>query len=166
MSTMTAALKWPPGLIMKIHEMRDVPADGGVGTVKKAFQVGPDVPIAGPNAAHPLRIRKLGDPPPPIVVGGYALTSGLDESFVSKWIEQNRDSALLENGLLKFYPEPDSNRAVDAAKESAGIKSGIEPLDMSMRTVGSGEDAMKIPVDQRIPRGSRGRSLVEPDDGK
>ena len=161
MSTVTVACKYPPGLFLQLQEFEDVRVAtmGGHMTERRSKRVGPVVQIYGPSAAERALLNaKL---PPCIVVGGFALTPGVDEDFMRKWAEQNADSELLKNNLLLAYPEPDGDRAADAARERAGLRSGIEALNVDMVPRGTRIDGTirRVFADERL-KGFTGKQVT------
>jgi len=59
--------------------------------------------------------------------GGYALTIGIPKAFWERWLEQNKNSDLVRNGLI--FAASNHSRALDESKERAvDVRSGLEPL--------------------------------------
>ncbi|NPT59097.1 hypothetical protein [Paraburkholderia elongata] len=58
---------------------------------------------------------------------GYAITHGIPKAFWDEWLEQNRESAFVVNGMLFAHAETASTMA--EAKEKEKEKSGLERLD-------------------------------------
>lgn len=61
------------------------------------------------------------------IVGGYAITHGIPKDFWELWLEQNKDSDIVVNGMLFAHQEAASTTA--EAKEKESEKSGLERLD-------------------------------------
>lgn len=61
------------------------------------------------------------------IVGGYAITHGIPAAFWEQWLDQNKDSDIVVNGMLFAHQEAASTTA--EAKEKEGEKSGLERLD-------------------------------------
>jgi hypothetical protein len=61
------------------------------------------------------------------IVGGFAITHGIPKAFWEQWIEQNRESDIVVNGMLFAHGETASTIA--EAKEKEKEKSGLERLD-------------------------------------
>jgi hypothetical protein len=122
-ATVTVACKHPAGFLLQLHQFADhaIPLPGG-GTSKEkmARPVGDPVRIHGPATPH-------GEAPRAVIVGGYALTSGVPKDFWEKWLEQNKDAALVKNHLIFAYDKEADTRA--DAKEHAGVRTGMEPID-------------------------------------
>jgi hypothetical protein len=119
----TVACKLPHGLILRVFgfDTRSEPVmGGGSKEVKVARQIGESVTLNG-NAVP------FGKAPEHPIIGGYALTHGVDKELFDKWLEQNRDSDLVRNRLIFAYESQD--KAVDRAKEHAKARSGLEPID-------------------------------------
>lgn len=122
--TVSVACKLPNGLILRVFDYVDidVPVLGGGGKKSKerrAVQKGEPVTVYGP--ATPF-----GQQPKTLVVGGYAITSGINAEFFQKWLEQNADLEAVKAGLIFAHTSADSAR--DQAKDGKDIKSGLEPL--------------------------------------
>ncbi len=152
----TVACKIPNGIFLRVFEWEEVRVAslGGHITEKRSKQVGPKVEIHGPGVP-------FGEIPKYIITpSGFALTPNVPRDLWRRYKEQNFDSEAIKNGLL--YAFPNNDMAADASKELKDVKSGLEPLDMSMATRGDG----KIAADPRVPKRADGLSVIEPSDGK
>lgn len=135
-ATVTVACKVPPGLRLRVFSMEkdhEPVMGGGTREVKIARLAGEAV-INGPAT------RKE-NAPACVVVGGYALTSGVNKDLFDKWMEDNKDSPMVKNRLIFAHDRQDS--AAGAAKEAHAVRSNMEPLN--------GAD------DVRVPRGGVAR---------
>jgi hypothetical protein len=122
-ATVTIACKHPSGFMLQLHQFFDhaVPVPGGgTRTEKLARPVGDPVRIHGPATPH-------GEAPRAIIVGGYALTSGVPKEFWDAWCAQNKGAMVLHNNILFAYDKEADTRA--AAKEHAKVRTGMEPID-------------------------------------
>jgi len=141
-NTVTVACKTPNGLLLrnfKMVEHHEMVMGGGRKKTTRAEQVGETVRIHG--TAVPF-----GKTPPCLIVGGYALTPGIDAEFFTAWIDANADLDAVKNGLV-FAHETESFVA-DQAKECKGLRSGLEPLNPA-RVI---KDGKSVPVDPRFPK--------------
>lgn len=131
---LTVACKIPNGLILRNFEMveHDVPImGGGKKTEKRAVQIGEPIKIHGP--ATPF-----GQAPKALIVGGFAMTPGVDADAFNAWLKANADHDAVKNGLIFGYEKADN--AEGKAKEMRKVQSGLQPL---------------VPdKDERIPRGN------------
>ncbi|MDE2442352.1 MAG: hypothetical protein KGP14_15150 [Betaproteobacteria bacterium] len=60
--------------------------------------------------------------------GAFGLTPGVDADWFNDWLATDgKDFAPVTSGVLFAQPTPD--KAVDAAKERADVKTGQEPID-------------------------------------
>ena len=59
--------------------------------------------------------------------GGFAITEGCPKDIWEGWLEQNKDSLLIKNGVLFAYK--DRNSVMTEVKKRAEVLSGLEPLD-------------------------------------
>ena len=112
-------------------------------------RVGPVVRVRG--TAYPRGTPPEGFPAKPEMVGGYALTHGIDKDFWDEWVKQHKDAPYVKSGMIMAY------ESVDAAKgfsrERAKELSGLEPLDPK--------------GDGRVPRSTHnGVSSVEIEDSR
>lgn len=122
-ATVTVACKHPPGFMLQLHAFFEasVPVSGGgARTEKMARPMGDPVRIAGPATPH-------GEAPRAIIVGGYALTSGVPKEFWDKWLAQNEGAAVVKNHIIFAYDKEADTRA--DAKEHAKLRTGMEPID-------------------------------------
>lgn len=120
--TVTVACKMPNGLILELTELFDhtepLPG-GGTKTVPMHRRTGKRVTIAGPAAP-------AGMAPKAPVMGGYALTHGIDADFWKQWLEQNKHSDLVRNKMIFAHEKQDSVEG--RAREQAELRSGLEPM--------------------------------------
>lgn len=119
----TIACKLPHGIILHRSEITTVSEPvlgGGFREVKQSVRVGEGVRING--VAVPV-----GEAPKALMVGGYALTSGVDADFWAAWMKDHKDSDIVRNGLI--FAHEKQAMVEGFAKEGAARKSGLEPLD-------------------------------------
>lgn len=134
------ACKLPHGLILRNFRMVDSNenvAGNTVRSVKVADQVGEAVVIKG-VAVEFGREKAL--------VGGYALTHNVDKTFFDQWMIANKDHAAVKNGLI--FAAATRDAVEGKAKEQEKLRSGLEPMDMSL--VKRGE--RMVAADPRMPR--------------
>jgi hypothetical protein len=125
-STVTVACKLPSGVILQLHEMREVSAPDpmiGVRQIKMARKVGEPVLVRGYGAIH-----HGGQEPKGLdVIGGYALTLGISREFWEEWGRQNADSPLLKNRII--YAHHQAERVQDFSRVRDSVRTGLEPID-------------------------------------
>lgn len=97
----------------------------GPRTVKQFFPLPQIVRIRG--TAYPRGTPPEGFPAKPEMVGGYALTRGVDEHFWDTWVEQHGKSPMVLNKIIYAFEREDEVRGV--AIDHKDAKSGLEPLD-------------------------------------
>ena len=68
-----------------------------------------------------------GEASPLSIVGGFGLTPGVDADFFEEWMITNADFEPVKKGLI--FASAKASDATAQAKEFAGLKSGLEPLD-------------------------------------
>lgn len=138
----TVACKMPAGMILQLFRMEDRQEPvmgGGWRTVQFAVKHGEAIRVNGPSVPWGLIPRYR-------IVGGYALTEGIDEEFFEEWMKQNEKSDAVKNKIIFGWNDP--AYAADNAKENRTVKSGLEPLDVEMITR-NGRQMLK---DDRIPK--------------
>ena len=140
--TVTVACKLPHGIIIRDRIESSVNENilgGGTRKVKVFRPTGPLIRIKGPTVPS-VFIRHVE------VVGGYAITEGVDAKIFKQFMKDNQDSPFVRNFLI--YGDESRDKVLGWAKERAEIKSGVEALDVSL-TVKEGRQVFK---DERIAR--------------
>jgi hypothetical protein len=135
------ACKLPHGIV--IRDFQEGTAfenvlGGGTRKFKVFRPVGKRIRIKGPVV--PQEFIRLVE-----VVGGYAITEGVPAEVWRRWIEWNKESDFIRNSMI--YGHESKDRVTGWAKERAALKSGTEPLDVSMKR---GEDGEMVFKDERI----------------
>lgn len=141
-TTVFVACKLPHGIIIRDFVEGTVNENvlgGGSREVKVFRAVGRRYRVKGPNV--PTQFIPLIE-----VHGGYAITAGLPVDVFRRWIEWNKDTDFVRNELI--YGHESKDAVVGWAKERASQRSGVEPLDVSMKNV----DGRMVFKDERIPR--------------
>lgn len=126
--TVTVACKMPNGLQLKVFKFVEnrIPIGAGQYAIEqKAQQVGKSVFLNG-NAVP------YGEAPRHPIVGGYAMTSGIDAEFMEKWLEQYAELPAVKNRLIFIAEDP--QYVADEAKEHRALRSGLEPIDVRKGT--------------------------------
>lgn len=121
--TVTVACKLPNGLALRVFNMVDKDEHvmgGGVKTVKVAQEIADRVILNG--WSHPQNHGSVHQ-----IEGGFALTPGVDKQFWDKWLEQNKESDVVRNGLV--FAHANTNSAASASRERKDVRSGMERLD-------------------------------------
>lgn len=140
--TVTVACKLPHGVVIRDHQkgvVHDPVLGGGTRKVDVYRSVGPKIRIKGP-VVPPAFIRLVE------VVGGYAITSGIDADVFVRWMNWNRDAPFVQNLLI--YGHEDRDHVLGWAREHGAVKSGVEPLDVTMKS----EKGRMVYGDDRINR--------------
>ena len=123
--TVTVASKLPWPLRLQLQESYPVSEEifgGGVREKMRYRKVGPEVVING-CAVHMDR------PNDKQIVGGAALTHGVDADFWAKWVEQHKGFPPVRDGLIFAHAKPEV--AASEARNVERIKSGFEATDPS-----------------------------------
>ena len=121
--TVPVACKAPHGYRLQLHDMvdHDEPVmGGGFRQVKRAVQIGERVRING--AAHPVDKAPLHQ-----LIGGTALTHGVDADWWASWLKQNADTDMVKNRVIYAADKP--SYVEGKAKELIKDRSGLEPID-------------------------------------
>lgn len=150
-------LEWP--LELQLCETREERRQdrSTVWTEQVSYKVGEIYVINGcayPRGAPPEGVEY---PDPPQKVAGAALTFGIPRDFWERWLEQNKDTAMVRNGLVFAHGKRDG--VVGEAREKRDLRSGFEPLRPD--ATGKDRDA-RMPRKVRNPLSRRGE--LEEDD--
>lgn len=140
--TIVVACKLPNGFILQRQKKTTVRIAIGGGRMHEeeiSQADGEGFTLKGPIHLH-------GHTPQNLVQGGYVLNYGVPAKLWYDWCEQNKGCALLTNNIL--FAAPDREEAEAEARDKASFRSGLEPLDMSMKMV----DGRMRPADPRVPR--------------
>lgn len=124
--TVTVACKLPHGIMIRDFAKtvsHELVMGGGNRKVETFRPVGKRIRIKGPQVPTPL-LRFVE------VVGGYAITDGIDADIFGRWMNWNKDSPAVEGKLI--FGSEDRDRVLGMARELASVKSGVEPLDVGM----------------------------------
>jgi hypothetical protein len=116
------ACKLPHGLRIRPFKMmneRELVLGGGSREQPVARAIGPAVLIQGTAVPY-------GTIPKCRMAAGYAITEGVDKDLWDSWFANNKDTAMVENGLIGAHDT--AERAIDFAKEHAKTRSGMEPF--------------------------------------
>lgn len=130
--TVTVACKIPNGLLLRVFDMvssQEPVLGGGMRETRTAVQKGEQVKVSGPAIPRGPDLNEQVMEGLPQLAGGYALTHGVDADFFETWLEQNKDSDVVKNGLIFAHSKPADARA--ESKEKTDVRSGLEPLAQS-----------------------------------
>jgi hypothetical protein len=146
--TVTVACKIPAGLRLTVFEERTerFPAPAGNSYTETISRPMVDVE---PITIHGTRANANSmDAPKASIVGGYALTHGVNKAFWDLWLEQNQTTEIVTNRLVFAFEKADTTRGV--AKDNRAVLSGLEPLNMGRRMERVGGKERSVPVDPRL----------------
>jgi hypothetical protein len=135
----TVASKLPSPLRLQVCEMLDTTEQvmgGGVREIKVANRVA-EIYVNGVS-------KKIEQAFGCEVVGGYALTRGVDKDLWERWLADNLKSPMVTKGLI--FAHEDHDRVADQARELKDVRSNMEPMEFD-------------PADD--PRTPRGASKIE-----
>lgn len=134
--TVTVACKLPNGIVLRAFDMVDAEeaAPSGQRTVKRAQQREGTCRIRG-NALDLEQVKRDPENIPPMSMG-FALTHDVPRDLWENWLEANRQTEMVKNGLIFAHGEEASLRAM--ASERRGVRTGMEPInpDSPARTTG------------------------------
>jgi len=121
--TVTVACKLPHGLVLRVFRgiEIDVPVMGG-GTRKEKTVEPLEQVYTAYGWSHPQNAA-----PHCTILAGYALTGGIPKEHWDLWLSQNKNSAMVKNGLI--FAHASTASAKDQAKDGRTIRSGLERLD-------------------------------------
>lgn len=120
--TVTIACKLPHGIVLRafrLVETQEVTPQGSR-TIKKAERLPGEFTIHGNSVPEngPSRQR---------IEFGFALTPGCPKDLWERWLEANKDSPMVQNGLI--FAHGSERSAVAEAREKEAVRSGFERLD-------------------------------------
>jgi hypothetical protein len=136
----TVACKLPHGIKIRGYEKRTERVNvmgGGTREIEIWRPVGKYIRIKGPNV--PLQFRALVE-----IIGGYAITSGVPADVFEQFMEHNQDSDFVRNDMI--YGHEQRGRVISWAKERESLKTGFEPLDVTMRS----KEGRMVIADERL----------------
>lgn len=150
--TVTVACKLPMGMILHLQEAfkETEQTPNGIREVTRHRKIGDGIHVAGPSM--PVGVP---NPPRKAIVGGYALTRGVDAEFWAKWLKQNEGAAYVVNKIIFAMPTRDEAETV--AEEHESVLSGLEPLNPGHTTA---KDGTIVPNDARTPRSIAGVGAI------
>jgi hypothetical protein len=112
----------------------------GERTVREAIRVGKVVRLRG--TSYPRGTIPDGFPERPVIIDGAAMNFGIDKEWFEEWERQHKLDPLVMNQMI--FGRENYDHVVGIAKETAAIKSGLDPMDP--KTMGR---------DPRTPRTTR-----------
>ena len=117
------ACKLPHGLKLRVFNIieRDVPVMGGGTRIERMAEQRAEIAIVH-GFSHAQNSA-----PHCTIIGNYAITDNIDKDLWDLWLSQNKDSAMVKNGLI--FANEKAVSVSDQAKDGAKIKSGLERLD-------------------------------------
>ncbi len=143
--TVIVACKLPAGIVLQncVMEETNEVVQGGSRTIRRARRVEPTYTLNG-NA---LSIDQVMSGNAPLIVDGFALTSGIPKDFWDKWAEDNKHAEYVARGFIKaFATEGDARKYARSMEKE---RTGLEPLDPAApgrlvgRTMGGSVSAMQ-----------------------
>lgn len=149
--TLVVACKLPHGLRLRIQQQVDVqvPSLGsGTTTVKQWVARPEEVVLKG--VAH-----EFGQIPGHMTDGGYALTFGVNRDFFEAWMAQNKDTAIVKEGLV--FAQETRESAVDQSVDQAEVRTGLEPLDPNKLPIKGIETADEQSTDTDVGKAAAAR---------
>lgn len=135
-ATVTVACKYPGGLILRRHVMRpktELVMGGGTREVQEAIATGEQYVVNGPSrepGKMPFERSQSGVAVKGTqvdVTSGFALTHNVPKDLWESWLEANKDSAIVRNGLIFAHAQASSVKAQGRDHEKQ--RSGLEPID-------------------------------------
>jgi hypothetical protein len=120
--TVVVACKLPNGIVLQLckKEQATEQTPSGPRTVEIGVKSGDKYVVRG--ASIPW-----GTTPKYLMVGGYALTSGIPREFWDEWLRQNDDNDFVKRGLVFAHVAMEDTEA--HAMEGEKVSTGLEPID-------------------------------------
>jgi hypothetical protein len=106
-------------LSLQLHEMVEQTEPNSGRTIKVARRIGDPVVIRGSAVKHNTSAEFP-------IVGGYALTFGIDKDFWDRWTAENADLDILKKGLV--FAQDNNSRTEGQAREQKDLRTGFERL--------------------------------------
>jgi hypothetical protein len=114
--------KLPGGLRLRLFRMveRSEPVlGGGYRDFKQAEPEEKEVVVFG-------GAQRIGEPQTHMIIGGYGVTPGVDKDHWDRWLEANKDTPMVKNGLIFAAERPEFGDG--EARDRETIFTGLEPL--------------------------------------
>lgn len=121
--TVVVGCKLPNGIILQLSTFESTTEPvmgGGHRDIQVGRKVGTKYVVRGPRVP-------FGEIPKFLMVGGYALTSGIPEDFWQRWLEQNKDSDIVRRELVVAYPMMEDVER--HCRDNEKVMTGLEPID-------------------------------------
>lgn len=125
--TVVVACKQPNGLILRVFDWVEYEEPNSGGKTKKIARQSVE---AGEYEIHGNAIDMAALQRGEVnhrIVGGYGITHGIPKDFWDRWLEENKDSRIVKNGLVLAWPTEQG--AVDESRNREKLRSGLEPID-------------------------------------
>lgn len=118
--TVFVACKLPNGITVQAHDMIEVdePTPAGGRRVLKGVPVGKAYPCRGISVPFGFQAN---------LQYGFAITPNVDAEAWAKWLEANKASEFIINGLV--FAHPKEAEVLAMARERQHQRTGLEPLD-------------------------------------
>lgn len=119
--------KLPGGVRMRLFKMveRSEPVlGGGYRDFKVAEPL--DMEVVAYGGA-----TRVGERASHVIIGGYGVTPGVDKEFWDAWLEANKNTPMVKNGLIFAAERPELGDG--EARDRETIRSGLEPMDPGSR---------------------------------
>jgi hypothetical protein len=127
--TVTVACKLPHGIILREFRMepyQEPVLGGGWRETTRAVETGRRHRING-VASHQGQFPTAPDGSAIQLASGHALTFGVPSELWANWLDANKDSEMVRNGMVFAYEKQDA--VTGKAKEMEGQRSGFERID-------------------------------------
>ena len=141
--TVVVASKLPFPLELQICDSREERRQDRATTWTETvfYKTGPIVVLNSNQVPRGPAPEGVTYPDPPQIVAGAALTFGVPKDFWDKWLDQNKSTDMVRNGLV--FAQVKRDNAVAQARDHKDKFSGLDPL----RPDATGKDA-----DRRMPK--------------
>jgi hypothetical protein len=135
--TVIVGLKSPNGIILQLQKKELVRYPKRDGSMAEIEEWHPDYE----KPTYTLNGNRVpfGQEPKCLIVGGFAMTSGIPKDFWDEWRKQNANLDLVKNGMIFAHGTEDGARS--QGTERRELRSGQEPLRME-----------KGNLDERLPK--------------
>lgn len=147
--TVAVASKLPMTVELQLCRPETKAVTGRYGTEQETVNVkyGKTYWIRG--TSRPAGTLPKGYKLPDVVDGGAAITPNVDADFFEQWLDQNKDTEIVRNGMIFAHASRDHVEGM--AAERAAELSGLDPINPDQKPDGTMEDPrVPRPIDANV----------------
>lgn len=128
--TVTVASKLPMSIEIQLCRPKESRVTGQFGSTTETVNVKQGAIYVIRGVGHPVGQTPKGFPKAPEMVesSGFALTHGVDADWFAEWLEQNKETEMVQSGLIQAHGDVEYLEDKTTA-EYAKLDSGLGPLN-------------------------------------